>query len=218
MTTERRTYANTIEVRAQDDGSFRAVGYAAVFDKLSEPLGGFVEKIGTGAFTKTAKEADVRALFNHDPSLLLGRSTAGTLKLDVDERGLKYEIDLPPTQLGRDVAKLIERGDISGSSFGFKAIDDDWDEDDEGRLVRTLNEVRLYDVGPVTFPAYTDTEVDLRSLAEHRSLDLDHLIEAARSGRLPELVSHRSEEHDTDEESEQAVEETPARRFRRVAP
>ena len=165
MTIERRNDSGEVEFRAEGD-SIRAEGYAAKFDVFSQDLGGFVERIRPEAFDKTIQEADVRALFNHDPNFLLGTVRAGTLGLEVDETGLRYSIDLPDTQIGRDVAALLERRDLRGSSFGFRVIRDHWTETESGYPQRDLQEVALRDVGPVTFPAYIDTEAALRSLAE----------------------------------------------------
>ena len=126
---ERRTATEGVELRTEGD-TLTAVGYASVFDRLSSNLGGFCEQVKKGSFTSTLNQADVRALFNHEPDHLLGRSGAGTLRLVEDEKGLRYEVDLPPTTLGHDVAALLRRGDISGSSFGFRTITDEWSETD----------------------------------------------------------------------------------------
>lgn len=198
--TEVRNLLEPVEVHGEG-GRLVAHGHAARFDKLSQNLGGFVERIKPGAFKKTLKEADVRALFNHDPHLVLGRSTSGTLRLAEDSEGLAYEIDLPDTTTGRDVATLLERGDISGSSFGFRAIDDAWDETDDGFPRRTLKEVALRDVGPVTFPAYVDASSAIRSLAEARSLDYEALAAAASANKLSEALNASGAE-DEDEQDE----------------
>lgn len=187
MPIERRTANEGVELREEGD-TLTAVGYAATFDRFSQNLGGFVEQIRSNAFVSTLKQADVRALFNHEPDHLLGRSTTGTLRLSEDDHGLHYEVDLPNTTLGRDVAELLRRGDISGSSFGFRTISDEWGETDDGYPLRTLTEVALRDVGPVTFPAYTSTEASLRSLADDRDLDLTVLIEAAEANSLRDLI------------------------------
>jgi HK97 family phage prohead protease len=146
------------------------VGHAAVFNSLSENLGGFRELIKPGAFDEVIKD-DVRALFNHNEDLVLGRTTAGTLRLSIDERGLHYEIDPPDTQLARDLLISMRRGDVNRSSFAF-GIDRDgqeWSEDDEGRVIRTIhNFKRLHDVSPVTFPAYQAAESSIRSLQEFK--------------------------------------------------
>lgn len=188
MTVERRYTRDDVELRAENGKPKQMAGYAAKFDTLSQNLGGFVERIAPGAFSKTLTEADVKALFNHDANLLLGRSKSGTLRMEEDETGLRYEVDLPDTTLGRDLAVLLARGDVSQSSFAFRVVRDDWGTDDQDRPVRTLVEVKLYDVSPVTYPAYLDTEASMRaalpSLAEARSLPLDDLIEAARANDL----------------------------------
>ena len=145
-----------------DDEPAMISGYAAVFNKLSEEMGCFREKILPGAFTKTIKNDDIRALVDHDSSRILGRNTAGTLALTEDDKGLKVDITPPDTSIGRDILVSIERGDVSGMSFGFQTINDEWNTVD-GEEVRTLTEVKLFDVSPVTFPAYPDTSVAVRS-------------------------------------------------------
>jgi HK97 family phage prohead protease len=187
-TIERRTLTEPVEFRSEGDRVV-ARGYASVFNRLSQNLGGFVERVAPSAFARTITEQDIRALFNHSEDLLLGRSTAGTLRLEEDGTGLHYEIDLPDTTVGRDVAVLLERGDLSGSSFGFRVIEDEWSETDSGFPLRTLRQVSLRDVGPVTFPAYTDSTSALRSLAEARSLDLNDLVAAADRGELRTLIA-----------------------------
>ena len=111
-------------------------------------------------------DLDVRALFNHDPTQLLGRTTAGTLTLGSDARGLWYEVTLPNTQLGNDLATLIQRGDVSQSSFAFTvdASGESWTKDSDGIPHRSIMAVSgLFDVSPVTYPAYTDTSVTVNS-------------------------------------------------------
>ena len=130
-----------VEIRS-DSEKGEIVGHAAVFDQLSEDLGGFYEKIDRGAFTKTIQEADVRALWNHDPNFILGRTKSGTLELSVDDIGLAIRIKPPETQWAKDLRVSIERGDIDQMSFGFRTIKDEWKtENDE--LVRILKEVEF---------------------------------------------------------------------------
>ena len=134
------------------------VGHAAVFNKLSEDLGGFREKIMPNAFDDVLKD-DVRAYFNHDPNFLLGRVSAGTLRLSVDQKGLKYELDIPNTTAGRDLKENLKNGNITQSSFAFTlgSGGDSWERNEEGVDVRIINKVnRLYDVSPVSLPAYPD--------------------------------------------------------------
>jgi HK97 family phage prohead protease len=166
MKRERRIF--TVEIRAAKDGLRTITGHAAVFNKDSEPMWGFVERVAPGAFTQTIKEDDVRALFNHDPNIVLGRNTAKTLRLSEDKQGLSVEIDPPDTQAARDLLVSIERGDISQMSFGFITRKESWQYSDDGKgpNIRTLEDVQLFDVSPVTFPAYPDTDVSVRSLKE----------------------------------------------------
>jgi HK97 family phage prohead protease len=126
-----------------------------------------------GAFADDlAAKPDVRALFNHDPNIIFGRTISGTLRLAEDHAGLKFDCDMPDTQQARDVQTSIARGDISQCSFGFFVVSQKWSEepdpaDTTGQrkmLVRELHKVRTFDVSPVTFPAYTGTDVDTRTL------------------------------------------------------
>jgi len=148
-------------------------GYAAVFWQdgqtetqymLYEDL---AERILPGAFDRALVEDDVRALVNHNANLVLGRTSAGTLKLSIDTTGLRYAIEPPDTQAARDVTASIRRGDVSGSSFSFIPTDVSWREQ-EGLVIREIRAVQLFDVGPVTFPAYEATTAGLRSRSRHR--------------------------------------------------
>jgi uncharacterized protein len=165
MTIERRTLTDRPELRATEKGK-TAMGYAAVFNRSTDIAGYFMERIKPGAFSK-AVGADVRALIDHDTGRVIGRTSAGTLRLAEDETGLKVEIDLPDTTDGRDLAVLLERGDITGMSFGFVVTHDEWDETGEMPM-RTIHEVELFEVSAVAFPAYDDTSIALRSLEEAR--------------------------------------------------
>lgn len=175
-----------VEVRADDDGKKTLKGYAAVFNRDTTIGDYFIEKIAPGAFDKALHD-DVRALVNHDPGRVIGRTKSGTLRLDVDTRGLKVEIDVPDTMDGRDLWTLVERGDVSGMSFGFRVTKQDWDE--TGDLpVRTIHEVELFEVSAVAFPAYDDTSLAVRSLeaarterANHNSLAAQRCIAARRA-------------------------------------
>ncbi len=162
---ERRVLATNMEVRAQGDKP-QIVGHAAVFNRDSELIGGmFIERIAPGAFAESlGKPDDVRALINHDPNLLLARNISGTLTLREDEQGLHVTIDPPNTTYANDLLESAKRGDISQMSFGFQTIEDSWTRGENGAPdVRTLRKVRLFDVSPVTFPAYPDTDVAVRS-------------------------------------------------------
>ena len=169
MKTERRSFAiDGLEIReGGEDKSPTIVGHAAVFGSLSKDLGGFREIIAPGAFDGH-EDMDVRALFNHSPDMVLGRNKAGTLRLTQDETGLRVEIDPPDTTFANDLLVSMRRGDIDQMSFGFRTINDKWETVD-GEDIRTLEKVELFDVSPVVFPAYTDTDVAVRSLEEYRA-------------------------------------------------
>ena len=170
MINERRFLAvSELRIQGGDDLPKTLIGYAAVFDQLSENLGGFREKIKRGAFKNTIKSDDIKALFNHDANLPLGRTTNGTLELKEDKHGLLVEIVPPDTQFARDLMTSIDRGDINQMSFGFNTISDKWEVKDE-EDIRTLIEVRLGDVSPVTFPAYPQTEIEARSLVHENAI------------------------------------------------
>jgi hypothetical protein len=161
---ERRSFPIR-EIRATDGDNPKISGYAAVFDELSENLGGFYERIQRGAFASTLETADVRALWNHDSNYPLGRNRAGTLALSEDETGLAFEIDPPDTSYAKDLLVSMRRGDVDQMSFGFITVRDKW-EKNGGQVIRTLLEVELFDVSPVTYPAYPTTSATVRSKFE----------------------------------------------------
>jgi uncharacterized protein len=154
---ERRSVETQFDISSAGNG-FRFTGYAAKYATRSHDLGGFVETIRSGAFGRAVREGqDGRALINHDAGLILGRTASGTLKLAEDSTGLHYEVDAPDTSYARDLAESMKRGDVTQSSFAFRTREDDWAK--EGRTVlRTLIDLDLLDVSPVTYPAYEDTE------------------------------------------------------------
>ncbi len=157
-----------------DDAELRMVpygntltGYAAVYNRMSQDLGGFVEIIKPGAFDTILENApDVLALYNHDENQLLGRTSSGTLRLSSDQIGLRYDIDLPPSR--SDIKDLIQRRDLKGSSFGFKIApkDDKWEKVGDIMQRTIYRFTRLFDVGPVVSPAYLDTTAAMRSLQQ----------------------------------------------------
>ena len=161
---ERRIFMGELRAITAADQPTKIAGHAAKFDSLSEDLGGFRERIAPGAFAKTITSGDVRALWNHDANIVLGRNKAGTLRLSEDSAGLYYECDIPDTQLIRDmVVSPIQRGDVNQCSFGFSTISDKWAKVD-GEWIRSLLECELFDVSPVTYPAYQSTDVAVRGL------------------------------------------------------
>jgi HK97 family phage prohead protease len=138
-------------------------GYAIVFDQLSENLGGFREVIKPEAVDRTLKDGvDLRALIGHDPDKILGRMSAGTLRVEKDGRGLLVEIDPPAQHEG--IVESIKRRDVTGMSFAFRTIGDDWDFKAEPPI-RSVTDMLVREVSVVTFPAYPSTEVAMRSLA-----------------------------------------------------
>jgi HK97 family phage prohead protease len=166
MSLELRATTASPELLAGTKGK-TAKGYAALFNTRAEIAGAFVEVIAPGAFQGAVDGADVRALIDHDSGRVIGRTKAGTLRLAEDDQGLMVEIDLPDTTDGRDLAVQLERGDISGMSFGFRVTKEEWDETGD-MPVRTIRAVDLFEVSAVAFPAYADTTIALRSLDQAR--------------------------------------------------
>lgn len=163
------TEGGRFEVRREGEGMPTLVGYAAVFNSRTQ-LGWFDEEIAPGAFAQSLADGDdVRALFNHDTARVIGRRGAGTLRIEEDATGLRVEIDLPDTTTARDLVASIERGDIDGMSFGFRAREQEWIEREDESELRRLIDVELIEVSPVTFPAYADTSIAQRSYEAARS-------------------------------------------------
>jgi hypothetical protein len=178
---ERRAFQLTeLRIENREEGKMpKIIGHAAVFNKLSEVLSwGYREKIEPGAFKKTIAEADIRSLFNHDPNYVLGRNKSGTLKLSEDDTGLLTETDPPDTTWARDLVTTITRKDVDQMSFAFLPIIQKWDETNPEEPVRSLIEVKLFDISPVTFPAYPDTDVGVRSILEKAKIDFTLLSRA----------------------------------------
>ncbi|WP_438748394.1 HK97 family phage prohead protease [Pararhizobium sp. O133] len=158
---EKRSGNFGVEVRAE--GEKRTLtGYAVVWDSDTTIGDYFVERIAKNAFTKALRN-DILALVNHDSGRVVGRTKSGTLRLAQDDHGLKVEIDVPDTTDGNDLWKLVERGDVSGMSFSFRATKQEWDESGE-MPKRTVIEAELYEVTATPIPAYPDTTLALRSL------------------------------------------------------
>jgi HK97 family phage prohead protease len=188
---ERRAYeVKELRIDRAEGRGVKLGGYAAVFNSESLDLGGFTERISRGAF-ENALKGDVRALVNHDRNLILGRTKAGTLRLAEDERGLAFEVDLPDTTAGRDLAVSVERGDITGMSFAFRVADggDQWAKVGPGRWLRTLLNIEsLPDISPVTYPAYPATELGFRAAdASREALAGLHAAQAQEDARLRRL-------------------------------
>lgn len=185
---ERRRTSGAVEMRAADEGVQRIGGYAAKYNKLSQNLGGFVERIAPGFFdsSRDAGWRGVMARYNHE--LLLGTTAAGTLRLATDETGIDYEVDLLDDADSQRVFKLVQRGDVHQSSFAFYVSEDEWSMTEQGFPLRTLIGGSLVDVAPVDQPAYLDTSTGLRSLAEARGVDVAEVEALARSNDLAKIL------------------------------
>jgi HK97 family phage prohead protease len=167
-------------------------GYAAVYNSDSEWMGGFYEQIERGAFDDVMND-DVRAYFNHDENLLLGRVSSGTLRIGTDARGLFYEVDLPNTTYANDLAELMKRGDVNQSSFAFLIDADRWEQRD-GKTYRIIEKVsRLLDVSPVAQPAYPD------STSELKKRDLETETKEETETAAAETVASESAESATED-------------------
>lgn len=183
---ERRFTASVIEVRASGEGQ-RIGGYASVFGKLSRNLGGFVERVDTGAFNDARSQGwpNVVCRYNHDANMILGTTQGRTLQLRTDNVGLDYDV-LPP-QSRQDILELVQRGDIQFSSFAFRVPPggDAWSATrDTNYPMRTLHQVDLVDVAPVLDPAYPDATAGLRSLAAAMDAPLEDVEQMAAADEL----------------------------------
>jgi HK97 family phage prohead protease len=162
---ETRSCTVRVEVRAKGDQASRTIGgHAAVFNQITD-LVFCREQVAPGAFLDhLATDPDVRVLWNHNPDYLLGRTRNGTLRLSEDNIGLAFEADLPKTKTGDEVLILVREGYLTEMSFRFRMVEEKWDWD---KNLRTLVRLEVVEVSPVTFPAYSGTDVATRSMAEH---------------------------------------------------
>lgn len=209
--------AGQIALEAREEGAEEGLpkitGYTAVFGvdtEIDTWFGPFKERIQKGAFKRAIREGqNVRALRNHDPDNLLGSTASKTLRLREDETGLHIEVETPNTELGRETVELIRRGDLSGMSFAFIIRKEKWVNGEDGAPdLRIIQDVDLYDVGPVTYPAYDQTSTDLRSAS------LAYRVGFAECGKpVPPLPPEaRAEAETVEEEVETApVEPQPDR-------
>lgn len=178
MTMGKRKETRTVDItnittRSKEDEPVKISGYAAVFNSRTSIGDYFDEVIKPGAFKGSISEdeSDIRALFNHDWDKVLGRTKSETLSLSEDDKGLKFELELPNTTYARDLAESMERGDIDQCSFGFFVTGEEWDYNSEPAL-RTITDVDLYEISVVSIPAYDDTEASLV-----RSKEIDKSVE-----------------------------------------
>jgi HK97 family phage prohead protease len=163
---------DSVDVQATPNGDeIRVDGHAAVWNTpawIGPPKVGFSERFSPSAFSKTINDgADVRYLFNHDPNKILARTKNGTLRLGTDSTGMTVDASLAPTTVGRDLAILMQRGDVNQMSVGMQVVQDRWEEvrgaDGEPYELRTITEAKLFDVSAVTYPAYEETDAGVRS-------------------------------------------------------
>lgn len=165
---------NKIEIREDDDGNRTLSGYAVKWEKKSQVLGMFFkfrEQIKKGAFLESLNNDDQRFLWSHDTAKVLGRTKNNTLRLQEDDVGLRFELDLPKTTLGNDTYESIKRGDVDGVSFGFRVEDDSVEEPDDDLPLRTIKQGKLLEVSAVAFPAYPDSEVSARGFDRMKQYD-----------------------------------------------
>lgn len=197
-----RRFIKAGQLRAKDGDKPGIEGVGAVYNEQYDS-GWMIETIKPGAFARALKEKqDVRCLFNHDPNNVLGRTKSGTLSLSDSKDGLKFECDIDPvTRIGADVRGMIERGDVDGCSISFTVRSQIWREekDDKGNYTfyREIEDVDLYDVGPVTFPAYEQTSVSARSLSDFIPAEIRSHIPALKPERAdPATPAHRDADLD----------------------
>lgn len=157
-----RPALGNVELRSAAGGETRLSGLAAVFNSPTVIGGYFIEKLAPGCFANSLLSGDARMLFNHDVNFLLGRRSAGTLKLAEDGKGLRFELIPPDTTCGRDVVENVKLGNLDGMSFAFQSVRETWD--DTGDMpVRTIEELDLFEISAVVNPAYKDTTLGIRS-------------------------------------------------------
>jgi HK97 family phage prohead protease len=219
------------ELRAEGD-ALTLSGYAAIFGQLSQNLGGFVEQVDPSAFdgTLARSERNVLGAWNHNLDALLATTESGTLVLATDERGLSYAMTLDPTDPdAQRVAAKVRSGMVKGSSFSFAVRADSWGTTEQGFPLRTLEDVVLYELGPVASPAYLQTQDDgaavaLRSFSQFVDLPFEQVTEAAAAGRLTDLILRDLPEVPAEEPAPEPPSETPgdeaqtARRGRKNPP
>jgi HK97 family phage prohead protease len=188
MTLERRTFASEVEARTKGENTRVIHGYAYKFRSLSQVLGSFREQVIEGAGRDSIGSDDIRALYNHDANYVLGRNLSGTLRMTEDSTGLEYEITADERQsYVRDLLVALERGDINQSSFGFRVASDGQEWDNSGDVpLRSITKMSLFDVSPVTYPAYLSSESGVSKRA------LDHaasLVEEKRDDPVKAFIA-----------------------------
>jgi HK97 family phage prohead protease len=192
MKNNNKQFFPSVELRAyktEEESRMLVEGYAIVFNSESRDLGGFTEVVKENALDGALeRNTDVLALYGHDYQNVLGRQSADTLQLEKDERGIKFTLDLPNTQLGRDVYTLVERGDLKGNSFGFTVEKDSWDKKGD-KVIRTIEQVRdLFEISIVSLPAYEATELVKRNFEEFAEDITEAIPEDIADGIFPQTI------------------------------
>jgi len=192
-TRENRVYSSNVELRAKGDDSRIIEGYACKFGVWSRSLGWFKEKIDKDAFSDIDwSKQDVKALINHDHNLILARSNKNvdTLKLEVDETGLRFEFEAPNTTIGNDLLENVRNKNYQECSFAFIVKVDQWEEKEEGDSERTIMKfAEIFDISVVTDPAYYDTVVDVAK----RSFDQYKKANEEENKPTPEQIQAETE-------------------------
>lgn len=193
---ERRVMLNMAEYRKEGDGPTEIRGMGALYNEETVVAGFFREIILPGAFRAAVKD-DIRVLYNHDPNIVLGRTTSGTAEVRDTKEGMAYSATVNPRDSqAMDVAARIERGDVTGSSFSFtidNPDDEEWVRDDKAKLpLRQIKRATVYDVGPVTFPQYEATSVSARSKERAAAITADEAAKAAAVKAVPALDEARA--------------------------
>lgn len=162
-----------LETRSTEDGKYLE-GYFALFDNETELWPGAFESIDRKAFDNTLN-GDIRALINHDTTLVLGRTKSGTLELETDEKGLKGRIKINENDTDAlNIYERVKRGDVSGNSFGFIINEEDTEYKEDGSVKWTIRDLELFEVSVTTFPAYEETSIEARK-KEYRNLSKQSL-------------------------------------------
>ncbi|MEV8106094.1 HK97 family phage prohead protease [Streptomyces sp. NPDC088135] len=202
MTKETRSLSAPAEVRANGDATTMR-GYAYRFGELSHDLGGFRERIAPGAGMASLERNDVIATFNHNVDGVLGRRSSGTLRVGEDDHGGWYEVDLPNTTTGRDLAELLKRGDVKGSSFTFRVGRGGQrragTDPETGLPIREITEMDVAELGPVLNPAYPTTDAALRSI--------EAVLGVALRAAKPDDEDRDESEEDPPDESPESTDE-----------
>jgi uncharacterized protein len=200
-TRELRDLKFEVRMEETEGQANNVIGHGVVYDRRSEDLGGFVEIVRKGAFDKALESGDeIKSFYNHDPSMVLATtSSEPPLKIRNNKANLSYEAEIPNTSYGKDLAENLRRKNVTGSSFAFTVTDDDWFKEKDGTVVREIKEAKLFELGPVTNPAYLPTTAAVRSLKNQKE-EFDSSLRA------------QEEKKEQDEESKRAR----ARRLREI--